>query len=88
MLSKDNQKSLYNIVEESIDRDLTGISEKNTIFKSLLVKESTGYYSLVDIEVGSKSHSIKCIFNQSGLNDYLAAQPSNVHFETFNSKFP
>ena len=87
MLNKDNDKGLYNIIKESIDRDLTGISEKNPVFKSLLVKESSGYYSLVDVEVGSESHSIKCIFNQSGLNEYLASQPSFENFESFNSNF-
>jgi len=79
-------KSLYFIIDESIERDLKNEDAKQIRIKFYLKREHQGGYVLVDTESGNINCSIKCIFSQEGLKEYLAGVPSYIDYDSFESK--
>jgi hypothetical protein len=80
------KKGLYSLVDESIERDLKGEEEKNPRFKSYLKKDEYGNYSLVDSDSSANSCSIKCVFSEGGLKEFLSTGPTFISYESINSK--
>jgi hypothetical protein len=79
------KKSLFNLVSESIDRDISkddlSNEEKTPKFRSYLKKDDQDCYCLLDNET-----SIKCVFNEKSLREYLASLPSYITYDSFDSK--
>jgi hypothetical protein len=80
------KKGLYYLVDESIERDLTGEEEKNPRFKAYLKKDEYGNYSLVDSESSANGCSIKCIFSEGGLKEFFSGAPTYITYDSLNSK--
>ena len=81
-----DKKGLYFIIDESIERDLNNEEEKHQRIKFYLKRDHLGGYVLVDTESGNNNCSIKCIFSQEGLKEYLAGVPSYIDYDSFESK--
>jgi hypothetical protein len=79
------KKSLFNLINESIDRDISkedlSNEEKTPKFRSYLRKDDQDCYCLLDNET-----SIKCVFNERNLREYLASLPSYITYDSFDSK--
>jgi hypothetical protein len=82
-----DKKGLYFVIDESIERDLRNEDEKPQRIKCYLKKDHLGGYVLVDTEIDKNNCSIKCIFSEEGLKEYLAGLPSYIDYESFESKF-
>jgi hypothetical protein len=84
MLSAE-KKSLFNLINDSIDRDISkddlATEEKTPKFRSFLKKDDQDCYCLLDNET-----SIKCVFNEKNLREYLASLPSYITYDSFDSK--
>jgi hypothetical protein len=72
---------IYSLLDESIERDLKLREENNVKFKCYLKRDVYNIYSLVD-----RDYSLKCIFNEDNLKEYLAGLPSYMTFDSFESK--
>ena len=79
------RKGLYSLVDESIEKQLNGEEQQPLRFKAYLKKDAFDVYSLLDCE-GHPNCSIKCIFNESGLNNYLETLPSYMSYDSLESK--
>lgn len=55
-------------------------SEEKPKLKSFIKKDENRCYSIFD-----RDYSIKCVFDNKFLENYLAEQPSHVKFESFES---
>jgi len=55
--------------------------EEKLKLKSFIKKDENKCYSIFD-----RDYSIKCVFDNKFLENYLAEQPSHVKFESFESK--
>jgi hypothetical protein len=80
-----DRKGLYFLIDDSIERDLLFQEENNVRFKCYLKKDNFGQYALIDSDSGTNNCSIKCIFNESGLKEFLAGAPSYIDYDSFNS---
>ena len=72
--NKDNLNNNFSNLNKSLL--LTSANKKNnnmTIFKSYLKKDESNCFTIVDIK-----NSIKCLFNQDYLNEYMNRYPSYV----------
>jgi hypothetical protein len=75
------KKSLQALIIESIDKDIERetliVEEKNLKFKSFLRKDEQDCFCIVD------DTSIKCVFEENNLKEYLNSLPSYLRFENF-----
>jgi len=76
---------LLPLVEEFIKNKCVSVAasedDEKLKLKSFIKKDENKCYSIFDAQ-----HSIKCVFDNKFLDDYLAEQPSHVKFESFESK--
>jgi hypothetical protein len=79
------KKTLQTLIYESLDKDIEretlGGDEKNQKFKTLLRKDEQDCFCLVE------DTSIKCVFEENNLKEYLNGLPSYLRFENFEGKF-
>ena len=72
------------LVEEFINNKSTvsnfSDSDENLKLKSFIKNDDNKCYSIFD-----RDHSIKCVFDNKFLEEYLSEQPSHVKFESFES---
>ena len=74
-------QGLYFIVDEALERDVTLNEEYSTVkIRGVLKRDINKIFSFCD-----KDHSIKCIFNENYLKQYLAGLPSYVTFDSLES---
>jgi hypothetical protein len=76
---------LLPLVEEFIKNKCVSVpnyeNEEKMTLKAYIKKDENKCYSIFD-----RDFSIKCVFDKTNLEEYLADQPSNVKFESFESK--
>ena len=76
---------LLPLVEEFIKNKCVSMpaaeDDEKLKLKSFIKKDENKCYSIFDAQ-----HSIKCVFDNKFLDEYLAEQPSHVKFESFESK--
>ena len=83
MLTEKNVIS--NIVEKFISNKCISTEadeENNTKLKTYFKKDDKNCFTIID-----KEHSIKCIFEDNFLREYLASQPSYTNQDQFDRKF-
>jgi hypothetical protein len=80
-MSSGEKKTLQTMILESIDRDiereLHGGDQKNPKFRTVLRKDEQDCFCLVE------DTSIKCVFEENNLKEYLNTLPSFLRFENF-----
>jgi hypothetical protein len=81
-----DKKGLYFLIDESIERDIKHEEEKTQKMKCYLKKDHLGGYVLVDTHKEKNNCSIKCVFSEEGLKEYLAGLPSYMDYNSFESK--
>jgi hypothetical protein len=73
------EKTLFALITESIDRDIErnvlNADEKPQKFKSFIIKDEQDCFCLVE------DTTIKCVFEEKNMNDYLSRLPSYVNLE-------
>ena len=79
-------KGLYIMVDESLDKILKNQEDKPKRFKSFLKLDKMNTYSLIESSNPKEGYSIKVVFNEDALKDYLDSMPKYISFESFNSK--
>lgn len=78
------KEGLFSVIKDYVANNLTerDLSKAKPIkMRSFLKKDAEGIYSIFD-----NNRSIKCVFNDRALKDYLAGLPSYIKYESFDSK--
>ena len=83
MIKESHRSNLRDLVFENVEIDLVEGVNEYPKFRGYLRRSSQSCYSLLD---DASKTSIKCVFNQNALNQYLETQPSYLDFNSFESK--
>lgn len=81
MIADRQQLGLYFFIDHILEKDLKKAEDVTISFFSYLKRDFNNIYSLIDKDV-----SIKCVFNQEGIADYLAGSPDAVPFDDLDGK--
>lgn len=80
MKNKDDTNNNFNNINKSLLITSSNIKNNNmTFFKSYLKKDESNCFTIVDIK-----NSIKCLFNQEYLSEYLNQYPSYISLNHFD----
>lgn len=83
-------RGLYELVEDSLDRDLANEAEKNPVIKGFIKKDISGNFSIGEIDGKAEDWTIRCIFSASGLKTHLDSTSEYNHgkldYDSWNSK--
>lgn len=78
------KKTLYTLVEDALDNQIVNgdlRKVRGPRFKSFLRRDQNDCYCVVDSE-----SSIKLVFDQTNLKEYLAGRAGEIDFDSFDSK--